>query len=83
MAQILVRRLEEDVKVALQRRARKHGRSTEEEVREILRAAVRTAPSEAVRLGSAIAARFHTDGFDGEIAELRGSPARAADLTDE
>ncbi len=36
IAQLLVRQLDEDVKDALQRRARAHGRSTEEEVREIL-----------------------------------------------
>ena len=41
VAQNLVRRLGEDLKSALQRRARAHGRSTEEEVREILRDAVR------------------------------------------
>ena len=41
MAQLIVRNLEDDVKAKLQQRARQHGRSTEEEVREILRAAVR------------------------------------------
>src|SRR6266478_5930799 len=44
MAQLIVRNLEDDVKAKLQQRARQHGRSTEEEVREILRAAVRTEP---------------------------------------
>lgn len=39
MAQILVRSLEHDVKAKLQQRVRRHGRSTEEEVRDILRAA--------------------------------------------
>jgi len=38
MAQLVVRNLEENVKVSLQRRAKAHGRSMEEEVREILRA---------------------------------------------
>ena len=37
MAQILVRNIEQDVKTRLQRRAQRHGRSMEEEVREILR----------------------------------------------
>ena len=34
MAQVIVRRLEEEVKTRLQRRARRHGRSVEEEVRD-------------------------------------------------
>ena len=41
MAQILIRQLDEDTKTKLQRMARQHGRSTEEEVREILRRARR------------------------------------------
>ena len=41
MAQLLVRNLENAVKARLQRRARRNGRSMEEEVRDILRAAVR------------------------------------------
>ena len=42
MGQLVVRRLDDDVKAKLQLRARRHGRSTEEEVREILRNAVRS-----------------------------------------
>ena len=82
MAQILVRQLEEDVKDALRRRARAHGRSTEEEVREILRDAVRAGPAGPARLGSQIAARFRDVGVDQDFAELRGHPARGADLGD-
>ena len=37
MAQLVVRNLEDAVKTRLQRRARRNGRSMEEEVREILR----------------------------------------------
>jgi hypothetical protein len=40
MAQVIVRDLEEDVKARLKRRAAQHGRSMEEEVRDILRNAV-------------------------------------------
>jgi antitoxin FitA len=82
MAQILVRQLDDDVKTALQRRARAHGRSTEEEVREILREAVRPGRATARPLGSSIAARFRGLGLAVDIAELRGHPARAADLND-
>jgi plasmid stability protein len=39
MAQLIVRNLEDKVKAQLRQRAARHGRSMEEEVREILRAA--------------------------------------------
>ena len=80
MAQILVRQLDEDVKLALQRRARAHGRSTEEEVREILRDAVHGDSPAPVALGSTIAERFRGLGLTDDIAELRGHPARGAEL---
>ncbi len=80
MAQILIRQLEDDVKAKLVRRARRHGRSTEQEVREILRNAVRDEEQAPVRLGSRIAARFAGIGLDEEIVELRGQPVRPARL---
>lgn len=43
MAQLVVRRLEEDIKAGLKRRATRAGRSMEEEVRHILRDAVNVA----------------------------------------
>jgi plasmid stability protein len=72
MAQLTVRNLEDDVKARLADRARKHGMSLEELVRDILRdAAVDRRPSGG--LGSEIAARFRGVGFrEGEIQELRG-----------
>ncbi len=73
MAQLLVRQLDDDVKEKLQRRARQHGRSTEEEVREILRNAVRN-EGKPVGLGTQLAAIFHGVGIDEEIPELRGYP---------
>jgi antitoxin FitA len=80
MAQILVRNLEDDVKSKLQRRARRHGRSTEEEVREILRVAVLEEDRPQRPLGSRLAARFAGSGLDVDIPELRGQEARPADL---
>jgi plasmid stability protein len=80
MAQVLVRNLDDDIKAALQRRAGRHGRSTEEEIREILRDAVRTDHGPAVNLGSAIAERFRGCGLTDDIDELRGQPATAVDL---
>jgi plasmid stability protein len=80
MSQLLVRQLDEDVKEKLRRRARRHGRSTEEEVREILRNAVRDEGGEPKALGSRLAARFAGMGLTEEIPELRGQPAQPADF---
>lgn len=80
VAQILVRQLDDDVKLALQRRARANGRSTEEEVREILRDAVRADSSAPIKLGSAIAALFRGHGLTTDIEELRGDPVRIIDF---
>jgi plasmid stability protein len=80
MAQLLVRHLDDDVKAKLQRRARRHGHSTEEEVREILRNAVRDEGGPRAPLGSRLAARFAGLGLTQEVPELRGEPARPADL---
>jgi plasmid stability protein len=79
MAQLLVRNLDDDVKAKLQRRAKKHGHSTEEEVRSILRDAVAKEAEPRVGLGTRIAARFAGLGpKEGEIEELRGQPVRPA-----
>ena len=80
MAQVIVRQLDEDVKDKLKQRARRHGRSTEEEIREILRNAVRNEGSVRTPLGSRIAARFRGIALDQDIPELRGQSARPAKL---
>jgi plasmid stability protein len=80
MAQLLVRNLDDDVKMKLQRRARRHGRSTAEEIREILRNAVRDEGGRKAPLGTRLAERFKAIGLDGEIPELRGQPPRPADF---
>jgi len=78
MAQLLVRHLDDDVKARLQRRAQRHGRSTEEEVREILRNATRGESEASKPLGSRIRARFAEIGLDEDLPELRGEAARPA-----
>jgi plasmid stability protein len=80
MAQLLVRHLDDDVKTKLQRRARRHGHSTEEEVREILRNAVRDEGGARAPLGSQFASRFAGLGLTQDVPELRGEQARPADL---
>ena len=72
MAQLVVRNLENDVKARLQRRAARHGRSTEEEVRDILRDAVKNEDHPTKGLGTEIAALFAGKGLDADIPELRG-----------
>ena len=72
MAQLVVRNLEESVKTRLQRRARRNGRSMEEEVRDILRNAAHEPEKPSGGLGSEIAALFAGTGLTCDIPELRG-----------
>lgn len=72
MAQFVVRNIENSVKAGLKRRAERHGRSMEEEVRDILRDAVHERGSDGGGLGTSIAALFRDFELDGEIPELRG-----------
>jgi plasmid stability protein len=76
MAQLLVRNLEDQVKSLLQHRAKRHGRSMEEEAREILRNALREENTPPRKLGSEIVALFSGQGIgleEGEeIPEIRG-----------
>ena len=80
MAQVIVRNLEEDVKTRLKRRAARHGRSMEEEVRHILRNVVKETNRPLPKLGSRIAARFSKVGLTADLPELRGQTVRAADF---
>ena len=79
MPQLLVRNLDAEVKSRLQRRARRHGRSMEEEVREILRDATKAEATNRKGLGTRIAARFRAIGLRAkeEIPELRGFAPQA------
>ena len=80
MAQFIVRDLEDDVKARLKRRAVHHGRSMEEEVRHILRNAVRDQNQPRPKLGSRIAARFARTGLTTDLPELHGQLPRAAEF---
>lgn len=77
MAQLVVRNLEDAVKVRLQRRASQHGRSMEEEIRDILRNAVH-AEDPGVGLGTEISSLFAKVGLEFDIPELRGHPIKPA-----
>lgn len=80
VAQLIVRDLEEDVKRRLQKRARRHGRSTEAEVREILRSAVAAEAPAPSPLGSRIAGRFRKVGLDEDLPSLPRQAAKPARL---
>ena len=81
MPQILVRNLDAEVRDRLRDRAAARGRSMEEEARQILRQAVMR-PDETPQqgLGTRIASYFAEHHLDEPIQELRGHPARPADL---
>jgi antitoxin FitA len=79
MAQLVVRNLEDTIKERLQRRAKRNGRSMEEEVREILRNAVTGKQAPSRGLGSEIAALvLERGGLDADIPELRGHKVKPA-----
>ena len=80
MAQFVVRLLEDEVKAGLKRRAKRHGRSMEEEIRQILRNAAKDERRDVRKLGSRIAARFRTVGLSTDLPELRGQPVRSAEF---
>lgn len=66
--------IDDDLLQKLEERARRNGHSTDEEVREILRNAVKSDGSAPVGLGTRLAERFRGIGLDEEIPELRGYP---------
>jgi len=76
MAQLVVRNLERSVKARLQRLARGHGHSMEEEVRDILRNAVKAEEQAAAPLGRRLRRRFARIGLNEDIPELHGQKAR-------
>jgi plasmid stability protein len=80
MAQLVVRNIENAVKSRLQHRAKRHGRSMEEEVRDILRGAANEEDAPAGRLGTDISRLFTGVGLDSDIAELRGHEIKQAEL---
>jgi plasmid stability protein len=73
MAQFVVRNVDDSVKVRLRRRAQRNGHSMEEEIRDILRDAVKAESSPAGGLGTEISSLFSKLGLRDDIPELRGS----------
>lgn len=84
MAQLVVRNLPEAVKDRLKQRAKRHGRSLESEVREILVGAASAsdlvigALEQGTGLGSQLSAQMHMAGLDAEEAEEFDDALRSA-----
>jgi len=78
IAQLVVRNLEAGIKLRLQRRAKRHGRSMEEEVRDILRDAAKEEETPLRGLGTEIASLFSKDGLEADVPELRGQRIKPA-----
>lgn len=78
MAQLIVRNLDDDVRDKIRDLAQSHGRSMEEEVRDILRAAVVDASTTPAKLGSWCVERFADEDFDEDFPEWRGFRAQPA-----
>jgi len=78
LAQFVVRHLEETVKIRLKHRAERHGRSMEEEIRQILRNAAKQSDKPLPKLGTRIAARFSKVGLVADLPELRGQAPKPA-----
>lgn len=72
MAQLIVRNLEDDIRNRLRALAELHGCSMEEEVRQILRAAVLASDARPARvtLGTRMSGRFASIGLTDELAQL-------------
>lgn len=84
MAQILVRNIEDQVKRRLQSRAKRHGRSMEAEVREIIRNSLREEEAPTGGLGSEMVALFSGQGvyLDEPIQEIRGMRMQIPDFNE-
>ena len=80
MAQFMVRHLEEAVAEQLKKRAKRHARSMEDEVRHILLAAVQERPERVQKLGTRIAQRFRRSGLTRDLPEFSGVAASAAEF---
>ena len=78
MPAIVVRNIGSETHRALQARAKRHGRSTEAEIRAILDGAVK--PSTRIRLGSALAALAKPRGGLQLKVQRDKTPAASADL---
>lgn len=75
VATVLIRKLDDGLKSRLRIRAARHGRSMEEEAREILKAGLSAEPAKGLNMAQAI--RKHIDPLGGiELTPLTREPVR-------
>ena len=79
MASMTIRNLEDRVKTRLRIQAAEHGRSMEEEAREILASALTVEAKQTVGIGTAIRRRFAPLGGV-DLREIKRGPMRPVDL---
>jgi antitoxin FitA len=82
MNNITISNLDDDIKSRLQKRAEKHGRSLEEEAREILRLALTENNEHSLNLATLIERRFANFG-DFELPEIKREPIRTVSTFEE
>ncbi len=82
MTNIVIPNLDDDIKSRLQKRAEKHGRSLEEEVKEILRTALSENNKHSLNLATTIEQRFaNLEEF--ELPEIKREPIRTVSTFEE
>jgi antitoxin FitA len=82
MTNITISNIDDDIKYRLQKRAEKHGRSLEEEVREILRLVLIENTKHPLNLATLIEQRFANLG-DLELPEIAREPIRTVSIFEE
>ncbi|MBN3878945.1 MULTISPECIES: FitA-like ribbon-helix-helix domain-containing protein [unclassified Nostoc] len=82
MNNITISNLDDDIKYRLQKRAEKHGRSLEEEAKEILRMALIENHEQPLNLANMIEQRFANLG-EFELAEIPREPIRTVSTFEE
>ncbi|MEA5626677.1 FitA-like ribbon-helix-helix domain-containing protein [Nostoc sp. UHCC 0251] len=82
MNNITISNLDNDIKYRLQKRAEKHGRSLEEEAREIIRMALTENHEHSLNLANMIEQRFANLG-DFELPEIPREPIRTVSTFEE
>lgn len=75
MASLTIRNIEESLKAKLRMRAARHGRSMEEEARQLLRQGLMT-PQPSTGLGSRVSQRFQESGGIDLLDPKRSRPRR-------
>lgn len=76
----MIRNIENSVKTRLQRRAKRHGHSMEEEVRDILRSQWRADETASGGLGTEMSRLFAKIGLSEDVPELHGHAAVPAEF---